>query len=220
MSDKYVIIGNSEHALTMYNYMKATSFGEVISFAVEESYISDNFFCGLPVVAIETLKEKYEICDVRLIMGVGYLQMGNVKEKLFRKCKSLGFKFQNFIHPTAIISSDVKIGEANNILDGVILESGVKLEDGNLIFGGAMVAHDTKIGNFNTLSVKAVVAGCSEVKNHCFIGANATVKDHITISDYALVGAAAYAKSDIGEFQILTPPESIIIPEKRSTDIL
>ena len=44
----------------------------------------------------------------------------------------MGFSFENYIHPSAIISRYVKWGEGKNILDGVIIESGVEIEDGNI----------------------------------------------------------------------------------------
>ncbi|MBO4901210.1 MAG: hypothetical protein J5518_00255 [Lachnospiraceae bacterium] len=217
---KIVIIGNAEHALTMCNYITITGPGEVVGFAVNESIIKEKTFCNRPVVPVEHLTDYYDPEDVSLIMGVGYTSMGQVKHSLMDTCMDMGYHFENYIHPTAIISDDVIIGTANNILDGVILESGVVIGDCNLLFGGCMIAHDTTIGSYNTFSVKAVVAGCTKVGSHCFVGANATVRDHVEIHDFALIGAAAYADGDVDSYAVLAAQKSVLISGKRSVDML
>lgn len=217
---KLIIIGNSEHAYTMFHYIEMTHFGEVEGFCVNEKYISDKLFCGKPVIALEKLESVYDPNEVSLIMGIGYTKMGDIKEKIYLECKEMGFSFENYIHPTAILCEDIQIGEGNNILEGVILESGVEMGDCNLIFGGAMIAHDTKVGSFNSFSVKSTVAGYSDVRNHCFIGANSTVRDHVVIADYSLIGAAAYADHDMNEYEVLVPQKSVTLEGKKSTDFL
>lgn len=220
MNKNIVIIGNTEHADTMYQYIVNTGYGKVVAFSVNRQYIGDAELFGLPVVALEELSELYPPEQVDLIMGVGYVKAGDVKARLFTTLTEQGYTFRNYIHPSALIAENVQLGSGNNILEGVILEAGVKLQDGNLLFGGSMIAHDTEVGSFNTLSVKAVVAGCSKVMNHCFVGANATVRDHVTIKDYALVGAAAYADRDLEEYSVLAAQKSVLLSGKKSTDFL
>lgn len=220
MNKKLIIIGNTEHALTMLQYIHNVNYGDVVAFSVNEQYIREPKIKGIPVLPLEKLDQYYQPDQVNLILGIGYTKMGDVKEKLFRLLTDRGYQFVNFIHPTAIIAEDVELGTGNNILEGVILEAGVKLSDGNLLFGGTMIAHDTIVGSFNSFSVKVVVAGCSQVKNHCFVGANATVRDHVILEDYVLVGAAAYADRNLKEYSVLAAQKSVILEDKRSTDYL
>lgn len=218
--NKLIVIGNTEHALTMMNYIMTTDFGEIVAFAVNEKYITDNEINGIPVIAIEKLAEYYGNTEVKLVLGVGYNKMGAIKESLFNSLTDRGYDFVNYIHPTAIISKDVVLGTGNNILEGVILESGVKIGNGNLLFGGSMIAHDTEVGNFNSFSVKSVVAGCSKVSNNCFVGANATVRDHLIIDDYVLIGAGAYADKSLEKYSVLAAQKSFLLEGKKSTDFI
>lgn len=218
--NKLIVIGNTEHALTMMNYIMTTDFGEIVAFAVNEKYITDNEINGIPVIAIEKLAEYYGNTEVKLVLGVGYNKMGAIKESLFNSLTDRGYDFVNYIHPTAIISKDVVLGTGNNILEGVILESGVKIGNGNLLFGGSMIAHDTEVGNFNSFSVKSVVAGCSKVSNNCFVGANATVRDHLIIDDYVLIGAGAYADKSLEKYSVLAAQKSVLLEGKKSTDFI
>ena len=218
--EKYIIVGNSEHALTMKNYIDATDFGQVIAFSVDKEYVGNGEFCGKPVISLNELEEKYRAEEVKLIMGIGYKKMGEIKKNIFLRCKKMGFSFANYIHPSAIVSKDVKLGEGNNVLDGVIIESGVEMGDGNILFAGSIMGHDSKVGSFNTFSIKSIVAGCVEIGNNCMCGINSTVKDNVNIKDYVLIGASAYAQHDIEEYEVLVSAKSYILEGKMSTDFL
>lgn len=217
---KLIMIGNGSYARMMKRYMSLTDFGQAAAYAVEEAFILEREMDGLPVLPLERLKETCSPKEHSLIMGIGYTKMGNVREKIFRLCKSFGYTFENYIHPTVIMEKNVKIGEGNNILEGVILEEGVVLGDANLLFGGSLIAHETKVGDFNTFSVKAVAAGCSVIGSHCFVGASATIKDHVTIKDYVLVGASAYGFQDMEAYSVVVPAKSVVLEGRKSTEFL
>ena len=220
MIKNFVIIGNGSYAAMMKRYIDLTQFGTVHAFAIEKSFIDSPIIFDTPVIAIDSLCQLFDTSDIQLIMGIGYSQMGNIRKRIFEQCKQWGYTFANFIHPTAIIASNVRIGEGNNILEGVIIEESVCIGDANLFLGGSLIAHETSIGNYNTFSVKSVVAGVVTIKNNCFIGAASTIKDHITLNNYALIGASAYAFKDIDEYRVVVPSKSVILNDQISTDYL
>ncbi len=156
---KLIVIGNGSYARMMKRYIELTDFGQTAAYAVESAFIQEQEMDGLPVVPIEQLKESHSPIEYSLIMGIGYTKMSKVRKENFERCKTLGFHFENYIHPTALIEKNVMLGEGNNILEGVILEEGVVLGNANLLFGGSLIAHETTVGDYNTFSVKAVAAG-------------------------------------------------------------
>lgn len=189
---KLIITGNGPYSEMMQKYIVQTGFGNILAYAVDEECISQREIKGIQVISFEELRKSYSGEEVSLIMGIGYRKMGEIRKKVFEKCKAWGYRFENYVHPTALISSDVVLGEGNNILEGVIFESGAVIGDANLFFGGSMVAHETVVGSYNTFSVKAVAAGCAVIQNHCFLGASSAVRDHVTLKDYVLLGATAF----------------------------
>ena len=195
---EFIIIGNGSYARMMKRYIDLTDFGQAAAYAVEESFIRELEMDGLPVLPLEQLKETGSPETHSLIMGIGYTKMGNVREKIFRQCKALGFTFENYIHPTVIMEKNVTIGEGNNILEGVILEEGVVLGDANLLFGGSLIAHETTVGDYNTFSVKA----------------------HVTIEDYVLLGASAYGFQDMKAYSVVVPAKSVVLEGRKSTEFL
>lgn len=218
--EKFVIIGDGPYAVMMKRYIDIDKRGEIVGFALEDEYIKEPFIEEIPVISLEKLQQQYMPQEIKLIMAIGYKQMGNIRKKLFEKCKELGYTFANYIHSTAVISKDVIIGEGNNILDGVVIGIGTEIGNANLFFSGCAIGHDSKIGNYNTFSVRAATAGCVEVTNNCFMGVGAVTKDHIVLNHHVLVGAGAYAFESVEAYSIVMPAKSVIVTDKKSTDYL
>lgn len=217
---KCFIVGNGDYSLMLRRYFQNTEGEDIDGFTVPERIIDEESIAGKPVIAGEQIADLYPPKDYCLIMGIGYSGMNRIKEQEFNRYKAIGYRFMNYVHPTAIIEKDVVMGEGNNIFEGVILQSGVKIGHGNLIYGGAMVAHDTKLGNFNSLSVKACVAGCTCIGNNCFIGANATVRDHINLANFTLLGAGAYLNRDSDAYEVIVAPKAETLKGRSSLEFI
>ena len=218
MMKKLAIIGNGTYANMMKIYIDMTSFGKVLSYVADKEFIYESELDGIEVISFEELFERFSEKEITLIMGIGYTQMGNVRKKIFEQCKARGYKFENYIHPTAIIAPDARIGEGNNILEAAIIEAGVTIGNANLFYGGVIIGHDSSIGDYNTFSVKAVTAGFVTVKNNCFFGVASALKNDIIIHDYVLVGAMACGYKDMEEHSVVVPAGSEVLQHKKSTD--
>ncbi len=219
MHMEYYILGNADYAKMLFRYINKTD--KLISgFVVDLEFITDRDIQGIPVYSFEKFVNTVSPESCKLFMGIGYRDMNRIKEKEFLRYKGKGYQFENYIHPTAIIDSDVELGEANNIFEGVIIQEGVRIGDANLIYGGAMIAHETTVGDYNSFSVKSCVAGCAKVGNSCFIGANATVKDHICLANYTLVGAGTYANKSTGEYDVVVSSRSQILEGRKSVEFI
>lgn len=215
-----IIVGNGPYSEMMRNYIEQTETGNILAYAVDAECIQQKEIGGIPVLSFENLRKNFPHDEVSLIMGIGYRKMGEIRKKVFEKCKAWGYQFENYIHPTALIAKDTILGEGNNILEGVILEAGTVIGNANLFFGGSMVAHETMVGNYNTFSVKAVVAGCAVIQNHCFLGASSAVRDHVTLRDYVLLGATAFGFKDMDPYSVVVPAKSMMLEGRKSTEFL
>ena len=217
---KYLIVGNGNYAIMISNYLKNTTNICIDGFTVKKDIISERTINGKNVISAEDIKKVYPPDNCKLIMGIGYRNMNQIKEKEFERYKDMGYEFINYIHPSAIIDNDVFLGEGNNIFEGVIIQNGVKIGDANLIYGGVMIAHNTELKSFNSVSVKACIAGCTCVGNNCFIGANATIKDHIELSDYTLVGAGTYVSKSSKPYDVIVTQKATILNGRNSLEFI
>ncbi|MCM1232533.1 MAG: hypothetical protein NC489_20610 [Ruminococcus flavefaciens] len=208
---KIIIIGNGTFSVMLSRYIEMTTDWEVCAFAVDEYCIEERVLNGIDVISIEEMKDRYDVSSVKLIMGIGYAKMGSIKERLFKVCTSMGYEFENYIHPTAIISSDAKLGVGNVILEGAIIEQGVELGNANLIYCGSMITHETFVGDFNSFSAKVAIAGNVKIGNNNYFGLGSAVKDHLELGNNIMVGAMAYCHRHVKDNTLIVPPKSSIM---------
>lgn len=216
----YLIVGTGDYAKMLRRYLNNTMDVDILAFTVKNEQLTEKELDGKRIIQAADLQDYYNSENTKLIMGIGYREMNQIKQRQYNIYKEMGYSFDNYIHPTAIIDSSVKMGEGNNIFEGVIIQEGVRIGNSNLIYGGSLVAHESNVGDFNSLSVKVCVAGCSTIGNNCFIGANATIRDHIFIKDFSLVGAGAYVDSSTEEYNVVVPNKSVVLANRSSLEFL
>lgn len=217
---EYLIVGNGDYARMMKRYLKNTKNISIAGFTVTESVVTEKTIDGIPIIPTGTIMSLYNPNGCRLFMGIGYRNMNQIKEHEYKRYKDMGYTFENYIHPTAIIEKDVVIGKGNNIFEGVIIQAGTRIGDANLIYGGTLIAHENIIGSFNSFSVKACIAGCTKIGNNCFFGANSTTRDHINVADYTLVGAGTYVDIDTNCYDVIVPQRSVRLEGRKSLEFI
>lgn len=205
---KIIIIGNSDYARLIREYVDEVEDFHVECFSVDGAFISESRIDGLPVVSFEEINKIYSPDSVKLILAIGYQKLGKTRRDIYTRYNDLGYEFINYIHPSAIVDKDLTIGNGNIILEGAIIQKRVQIGDGNLIWQGAIISHDDIIGNFNTFCANSVISGCVKVGDCSFFGASSTVRDKIEIASYNLIGSSAYVSKSTSENQAILPASS------------
>lgn len=175
---------------------------------------------GVNVFPFEHIEKDFPPENYEVILGVGYSMMNQVRKDLFFRCKKKGFDIASFIHPSALISKGVEMGEGNIILECSVIQPFVTLGRGNLIWHSVKIAHDGVIGNFNTLCQNTSIAGASCVEDNCFLGNSCTVFGGLSIAKDTLVGAGAIVKRNTKPYEVIVPAKSISLADKKSTDYI
>lgn len=202
-----VIIGNSEYAQMIGDYIKEDKRYDLVAYAVDRKYIGESEIKGIPVIPAEKLEESFPTDKVKLVLAIGYNNRMDTRKELYNHFMRRGYSFINYIHPTAIVDSKLSIGSGNIILEGVIIGKYVQIGDANLFFQGSVIAHNNHIENYNTFAPNVVLAGHAAVNNNNFIGAGAIVRNKVHIDSYVLVGAGTYVDMEL-------PSESVVLPSK------
>lgn len=97
--------------------------------------------------------------------------------------------FATLVHPTAIIGSQVEIGEGSVVMPSVVINSSSKIGEHCIINSASVIEHDNIIGDFTHISPNATLCGTVKIGDGCHIGANATVINNISICDNTIIGA-------------------------------
>jgi len=93
----------------------------------------------------------------------------------------------NKIHPQAIVSSDIQIGQDNTIAANAIIEEGVKIGSGNHIRAGAYLCKGTTLGDNNDIHMHAIIGhipqdlAFEDKETFTVIGNNNQIREFVTI---------------------------------------
>ena len=101
------------------------------------------------------------------------------------------------IHPSAIISSDVQIGEGSIIMPGAIINTGTRIGRGCIINTGAILEHDNQLGDFVHIASSATTAGSVSIGDRTMLGTGAKIIQGISIGSDTIVGAGSTVIRDI-----------------------
>jgi len=123
--------------------------------------------------------------------GSGVIAIG---ENLVRKNISFrlpSVKWKTIIHPSAIISADVEIGEGTVIMAGVIIQPGVKIGNHCIINTGSCIDHDCQINDYVHIAPNASLAGGIIVGEGTLIGIGSSIIPNIKIGQWSKIGAGS-----------------------------
>lgn len=161
--------------------------------------------CGYQDIVFLDDNEKVKECAGFLVIGKvsdavtmnddKIVAIGNaeIREIIQSKLSNL----VTLIHPNAVVSRRVEIGEGTVIMAGAVINSDVIIGKGCIINTGASVDHDCKIGDFVHVSVGAHVAGTASIGRNTWVGAGATVSNNVSICDHCMIGAGAVVVNDV-----------------------
>lgn len=181
---KLVIIGASGHGKVIADIAVRNEYEEIVFLDDDESIKE---CAGFPVVG--------KTSEANNIKGDKIVAIGNAKirERIQGELNNVVI----LIHPTAVISRRVEIGEGTVVMAGAVINSDAIIGNGCIINTGASVDHDCKIADYVHISVGAHVAGTCVIGKRTWIGAGATVSNNINICGDCMIGAGAVVVKDI-----------------------
>lgn len=191
---KLLLLGGGGHCHSVLDSVKAGNWFDEIGI-VDKKYRSIN---GADVVGQdEELGDLYEKGWSYAFITVGSVGNTELRHKLYDKVRSLGFIVPIIVDPSAVIASDVNIGEGVYIGKNVIVNAGSSIAEGCIINSGAIVEHDCLIGEFSHVSPGAVLCGQVLIGKDTHIGAGSVVIQGISIGDRTMIGAGSVVVNNV-----------------------
>jgi sugar O-acyltransferase (sialic acid O-acetyltransferase NeuD family) len=218
MSKKIVIIGNTSNAKLAHYYFENDSEYDVVAFSVNEEFITDKVFCGLPVVDFGSIEESYPSLEFDVFVAVGYSNMNKIREKMYELAKEKGYNLPNYISSRCSFLSKELIGDNNLILEDNTIQPFVKIGSNNVFWSGNHIGHDAIVKNNCFLTSHVVVSGFTVLDNNCFLGVNSTIRDAITIGEFSLIGAGATIMKSTEPYSVYLANKPFKM-DKKSTDL-
>jgi sugar O-acyltransferase (sialic acid O-acetyltransferase NeuD family) len=214
---KLILVGDSAFAEVAYEYFTHDSDYEVVAFAVEQDYLKRDSLFGVPVVAFESLEQRFAPAEHEVYVALVYTQLNRLRTRLSKAAKAKGYRLASYVSPHAFVWRNVEIGEHCFIFEDNTVQPFVKIGDNVVLWSGNHIGHHSTIGDNCFISSHVVISGFVDVGENCFLGVNSTVGNNITIGkdcwlapDVTIVKDAAEAvffKPGLGEVSSLSTLE-------------
>jgi sugar O-acyltransferase (sialic acid O-acetyltransferase NeuD family) len=217
---RIVIFGLGETAHLAYEYFthdpKYSDY-EVVAFCADLEFITSNEFCGLPVVSMNEVAEKFGARDHLAFAAASSGKLNRDRERLYNKAKSLGYTCISYVSSRAFIWHNVEIGENCFILEDNTLQPFVTVGNNVVLWSGNHVGHRTNIQDHCFITSHVTISGYCQIGEYSFIGVNASIGNDVTIGHDNFIGMGALINKNTDDNSVIAPPstEKKNIPAKR-----
>lgn len=191
METKITLYGASGHCKVIIDILKCNSV--TIDTIIDDNPKSDTIL-ELPVVK----NSAFNFSGVKnMIISIGN---NKIRKKISSEIK---VNYVNAIHPSAVISRSVSLGEGSVVMAGVVINPDAAIGNHCIVNTGAVIEHDCHIGDFAHISPNASLAGNVKIGEGTHIGIGANVIQGIKIGKWATIGAGAVIIKDIPDYAIV-----------------
>lgn len=181
------MVGYGGHAKSIADCIERNGEYRIIGYTELSEVSSKYSYLGTD----DVLKEYFDKGVKNIVICQGYLGKGDLRERLYKKVKAIGFNLPIIMDPSSIISDTAEIGEGTFIGKSAIINAEAKIGKMCIINTKALIEHESKIGDFTHIAVGAIICGQVSIGERAFIGANATVIQCREVSAGTTVPAGA-----------------------------
>ncbi|CAG9169637.1 acetyltransferase [Cupriavidus pampae] len=196
MKTPLVIFGAGDIAQLAHYYFSHDSAYEVVAFCVDEAYLTQDHFCGLPVVAFERVTEHYPADRNAFFVALSYSKLNAVRKDKYEAARAKGYRLASYVSSRATVLNDGQVGDNCFILENNVVQPFVVIGNNVTLWSGNHIGHHSTIADHCFLASHVVVSGGVQIGQQCFVGVNATLRDHITLGERCVIGAGALVLAD------------------------
>ncbi|MBU2025199.1 acetyltransferase [Patescibacteria group bacterium] len=185
-----VIIGGGGHARVIISIIEKLEKYQVLGYVdlAKKRNMKGIKYLGRDKI-LKSLKKKHRNCQA--IIGIGKVDLGDFRLKIYNRLKALGFEFPAIVSPQASVNKEVLLGPGTVVGDKAVINCGVKIQALGIINTGSIIEHDCKLGENVSVAPGAILCGEAMVGDNSFIGAGAVVNQVLNIAKNCLIGSGA-----------------------------
>ncbi len=201
--ERIIILGRGGHAASLADAIERQNAYEIAGYVVNEAGEAAHE-CEYPILGNDDSLARIFQSGIRhAAVGIGFLGESDLRERLWRTLREIGFCLPVICDPSAVYSRSAAIGEGSFLGKGAIVNANARVGRMCIINTGAIVEHDCAVGDFSHVSVGSVLCGGVQIGKSTFVGANATVIQGRRVGDGCIVAAGTTVRKDVEEHHVV-----------------
>ena len=146
-----------------------------------------------PILGGFDLLEKM-VGEVYAICGIG---PSHHRYRLVKRAEELKCSFVSIIHPTAVLTRWIQIGDGVVITAGCILTNQIRIGNHVQVNLDCTIGHDVQLEDFVTLAPGVHVSGNVALGEGASVGTGANIIEKLRIGKWSTVGAGSVVVKDV-----------------------
>ncbi len=201
--EKIIILGTGGHAGSLTDIVECVGKYKIAGYVDNNKSETLNEGKYHIIGSDDDLENIYKSGIYNAALGIGFLGKSDIRKKLYKRLKDIGYYIPIIEDPSAILSKYIDIEEGVFIGKGAIVNCYVTIKKGSIINSGAIVEHNCKIGEFSHISVGSILCGNVTIGSSSFIGANATIIQGVSIGNYCIIGAGTTVTKNVEDYYMV-----------------
>lgn len=199
-----VIFGVGEMAELAFFYFTTEASRKVAAFTVDQEYIKEETFCGLPVIPFAEIEHWWSPTRAEAFVAMGYSNLNMNRTQKVEAFKQKGYQLTSYISTKATIWTD-RIGANAFILEDNTIQPFVQIGENVVLWSGNHIGHHSIIENNVFIASHVVISGDVRIGEASFVGVNSTIRDHVSIGKRNIIGAGSIILSTTPDDAIYSP---------------
>lgn len=192
-----LLIGGGGHCKSVIDTLKTLNKFNIIGILDVKEKVGRHIDNVKIIGTDERLKDYYSKGIRHAFITLGSIGNPQLRIKLYKNAKKLGYEFPIIIDKTAIVSDNSPIEEGTFIGKGTIINANTNIGKNCIINSGAIIEHDCKIKNFVHIAPGSVLSGGVVIGDNTHIGTNSTIIQNIKIGQNSIIGAGSVVVKNI-----------------------
>lgn len=198
MSLPVIILGAGGHAKVLIDALLASSV-VIVGIVDPDPALMGTTILGVSVLGGDDVVDEYPPSEIQLVNGLGSVGLPVKRQQIFERFKSMSYYFATIVHPSAVVASNVVLGEGAQVMAGAVIQPDSRIGINSVINTRASVDHDCIIGDHVHIAPGVTLSGGAAVGAGSHIGTGATLIQGISIGRGCQVAAGAVVIRNIIE---------------------
>lgn len=186
--EKVVLIGGGGHCHSVIDVIEMEQKYDIIGIIDQEANIGKKVL-DYEIIGCDSDLDKIFLTCSSAVITIGHIKSNQLRKKLYRKLKEIGFSLPVVISPLAYVSKYSKIEEGTVVMHQALINANAKIGKNCIINTKALIEHDVVVEDNCHISTASVLNGGCHVKEDTFYGSNAVSKQMTVVEGFVKAGS-------------------------------